>query len=159
MAHTHPENATNYYAAIDPKSNKMTFSAWKSANAFPPDPIPPATNGALVSATYFNALDLGFGRRMIMRKNGTEWAFAVSNFTNVNDAAAGKGLIATVAMDYSPANDGGPNFTKFYVFSNDLNETRVASADLDFGGQKFVPGLCVVCHGGTTGAVHPGDSR
>jgi hypothetical protein len=137
--------AIAYYNAIDPGSNKMTFEAWKMSNDFPAGPIPASTNGSIVAASYFNALDLGFGRRMIMRNNSGASAFAVSNFTNVNDAVNGTGLIATVAMEYSPGTNGIP-FTKFYVFNS--NGVRVTSADLDGAGEKYVPGLCIVCHGG-----------
>src|SRR5208282_4268733 len=62
--------------------------------------------------------------------------------------------IATVTMDYSPVGNGTTRFTKFYVYNS--NDVRVASADLDGGGQKFVPGLCSVCHGGIGGSVGPG---
>src|SRR5262249_35010577 len=62
-----------------------------------------------------------------------------------DDAARGTNLIATVAMEYSPGPNGGPRFTKFYVYFND--DKLVPSADLDGNGQKFVPNLCVICHG------------
>jgi hypothetical protein len=151
-------DASNYYAAIDPASLKTTLNNWKIANGVPTNQIPAsATNfmNGVVAATYFNALDLGFGRRMIMRgTNGGDWAFAVSNYKTVDDAINDSNKIATVTMDYSAVPPGTARFTKFYVYNS--NDARVASADLDGGGQKFVPGLCVVCHGGTTGAVPAG---
>ncbi|HYO13607.1 MAG TPA: hypothetical protein VE685_10480 [Thermoanaerobaculia bacterium] len=36
-------------------------------------------------------------------------------------------------------------FTKFYVFDNQGN--RINKADLDAAGVKYVPNLCVICHG------------
>jgi len=91
---------------------------------------------------------------MVMGGTNKFRAFAVSNYTNVEDAVTGSSdlLIATVAMEYSPLPSGGPPITKFYVFNS--NGVRVTSAALDGGGQKFVPGLCIVCHGGTNPTTH-----
>jgi hypothetical protein len=66
----------------------------------------------------------------------------------IDNAAAGRDLVACVAMDYSIArgvNDGLP-FTRFLIFgpSGEL----LPSVNLDGRGEKFVPGTCVVCHGG-----------
>jgi uncharacterized repeat protein (TIGR03803 family) len=152
-------DASRYYGAIDPQSNKMTLAAWKIANGIPTNPIPAFTTNfmnGVVGATYFNSLDLGFGRRMIMKgTNGSNWAFAVNNYKTVDDAINDTNKIATVTMDYSPVGNGTTRFTKFYVY--DANDRRIDSADLDHGGQnispKYVPGLCIVCHGGTNGAV------
>ena len=66
----------------------------------------------------------------------------------IENAAAGKNLVACVAMDYSAApgvNEGKP-FTRFLIFgpSGEL----LPSVNLDGLGEKFVPGTCVGCHGG-----------
>jgi hypothetical protein len=66
----------------------------------------------------------------------------------IDAAAAGRNLVACVAMDYSATagvNDGKP-FTRFLIFGpgGDL----LPSVNLDGRGEKFVPGTCVVCHGG-----------
>ena len=66
----------------------------------------------------------------------------------IEDVAAGKNLVACVAMDYSAApgvNEGKP-FTRFLIFgpSGEL----LPSVNLDGRGEKFVPGTCVACHGG-----------
>jgi hypothetical protein len=68
--------------------------------------------------------------------------------TAVDNAVAGKNLVACVAMDYTIApsvNDGMP-FTRFLIFgpSGDL----LPSVNLDGRGEKFPPGTCTVCHGG-----------
>jgi hypothetical protein len=151
-------DAINYYAAIDPQNTKTTLADWKIANGIPTNLIPPsATNfmNGVVAATYFNALDLGFGRRMIMQgTNGGDWAFAVANYHTLEDALNDTNKIATVTMDYSAVPPGTTRFTKFYVYGP--NDMRSNSANLDGGGFKFVPGLCVACHGGTTGTVPPG---
>src|SRR5581483_3537096 len=73
---------------------------------------------------------------------------------------------ATVAMEYSryPSTSASdPLFTKFFIF--DANGQRISGIDLDFRHtppavqNKFVPGLCNVCHGGI-GSYDPqtGDS-
>src|SRR5215510_4573490 len=64
-------------------------------------------------------------------------------------------------MDYSvvakDVNDGKP-FTKFYVFDNHGKLT--SSAVLDSQGSKFVPGLCIACHGGDNYFGHfPEDEK
>jgi hypothetical protein len=68
--------------------------------------------------------------------------------TAIDNAVAGKNLVACVAMDYTIApgvNDGMP-FTRFLIFgpSGDL----LPSVNLDGRGEKFPPGTCTVCHGG-----------
>jgi hypothetical protein len=68
--------------------------------------------------------------------------------TAIDNAVAGKNLVACVAMDYTVApgvNDGIP-FTRFLIFgpSGDL----LPSVNLDGRGEKFPPGTCTVCHGG-----------
>ena len=60
----------------------------------------------------------------------------------------GKNLVACVAMDYTSApgvNNGQP-FVRFLIFgpSGEL----LSSVNLDGRREKFVPGTCVICHGG-----------
>jgi mono/diheme cytochrome c family protein len=107
------------------------------------------------TAAYFNASDLGFGRRMHFKRLGSDVAFYVSNHDTVEHATTGVSPIATVAMDYAldPAHAGLGRYTKFYVF--DASGNRVNRANLDGNGDKFVPNLCAICHGGnhfSTGA-------
>lgn len=68
--------------------------------------------------------------------------------TAVDNAAANKNLVACVAMDYtisSGVNNNQP-FIRFLIFgpSGEL----LPSVNLDGRREKFVPGTCVVCHGG-----------
>jgi hypothetical protein len=117
---------------------KTTLNRFKAQNNFAADEA---------SAVYFNAGDLGFGRNMHMWTNGANIAYYVSNYPNVEAARLGNiGLIASVAMDYSPNPLGGGPYTKFYVFNS--SGARVNFADLDGRGAKFVPRLCVICHAG-----------
>jgi hypothetical protein len=66
----------------------------------------------------------------------------------IENAADGRNLVACVAMDYSAApgvNDNTP-FTRFLIFGP--TGELLPSVNLDKRGEKFVPGTCVVCHGG-----------
>lgn len=133
--------ATAYYTAI---AADATLNAWKLRNGFGADEA---------DAYYFNAGDLEFGRSMHMRRRADGGiAYYVTNFADADKAYAGAAadVIATVAMEYSSYPSpvvGAPRFTKFYVFNNLGN--RVDKAELDNRGDKFVPALCVICHGGT----------
>lgn len=146
------ESADAYYAAIDPLSEKINLDVWKSANGF--------DLGADARTVYRNAADLGFGRVMSIRTNadGSAAAF-VENYATLDEAVIAVetgdrlGLLATVAMEYS-AHPNDPNsvmYTKFYTF--DGNDERITKIDLDGRGEKFQPGLCVVCHGGKPKAL------
>lgn len=137
--------AAAYYAAIDPSSQRTTLAAWKTLNGF--------NSGDEAFAVYFNAGDLGFGRRMHMKRkvgadSGTDVAFYVSNHDTVEHARTGFSPIATVAMEYAydPAHPSHGRYTKFFVF--DASDNRVDRANLDNKGDKFVPNLCQICHGG-----------
>jgi hypothetical protein len=148
-----------YYTAIQAET---TLDAWKMRNEFPA--------GEDAAGFYLNAGDLELGRSMHMKnRSDGSIAYYVTNFATADKAFGGAAsdVIATVAMEYTKFPStlaGAPRFTKFYVFNKDGN--RVNSAELDNRGDKFVPGLCVVCHGGTlpaniAGASPPGntDSR
>jgi hypothetical protein len=136
--------ANAYYAAIDPKNEKTTLDDWLRAfyDRCPSAPLETIT-------VYYNAGDLGFGRRMRSTTSsecGT--VYWVTNYPTVEDAAARRNQIATVAMEYSRAPDPtGRVFTKFFVF--DAFGKRRTHADLDDRGEKYVPALCMVCHGGS----------
>lgn len=141
------ETAEAYYSAIDPLSLKLTLQTWMSANGF--------DQGTDARTVYRNAADLGFGRVMSIRTNsdGSAAAF-VENYATLDEAVAAvvsgnrTGLLATVAMEYSthPDDPNGVMYTKFYTFNG--NDERITKIDLDGRGEKFQPGLCVVCHGG-----------
>jgi len=68
----------------------------------------------------------------------------------------GRNLIACVVMDRMPITGVtgqpvtghlGETFTRFLVFGP--NGDLLPSVNLDGSGEKFVPGACVACHGGT----------
>lgn len=140
---TDEKTAQAYYEAIDPTSEKTNFTSWLIKNNMSDGGFPPNTPDPtkVVTAAYFNAIDLGFGRRMVMRKSDGK-AWVVTNYRTVDDAINNVNPIAAVAMEFDP-------FTKFYVYNfYQNNGDRVTAADLDGGGLKAVPGLCIVCHGG-----------
>jgi mono/diheme cytochrome c family protein len=66
----------------------------------------------------------------------------------IANAVAGKNLVACVMMDSiaSPGVNGGRPYTRFLIFgpSGEL----LPSINLDGRREKFVPGVCVACHGG-----------
>lgn len=151
----------NYYAQIDPRSLRTTFSAFQQKNGF--------TAGGDTRAIFANSVDLGFGRDMHCKKttasDGLEdIACYVTNYGNettpdnadFQNAVDGIGAIATVAMEYSRIeNPPGPTefdpgeqrAVKFYVYAQPAG-TLLRAANLDGRGARPVPQLCMVCHGG-----------
>ncbi len=173
-------NDTNtYYKAIDPGDKRNTLRKFKILNGF-------LENGKIhdkvVSAKYFNAGDLGFGRLMVMRKQEDgDVAYYVSNFARAEQAVAAwkaerKGkeppaALATVAMEYSPIDPEAPEcsptrlptckrITKFYFYEGGgLDVTRDIAVDLDGRGARGLPGKCTVCHGGKEFVTKDGEGQ
>jgi K319L-like, PKD domain len=150
-----------YYAAVDPLGQKTTFSAWKAINGFPVGGVSPiqvtdapGAIGCCASAVYKNAADLGFGRRMVMSRNGGDIAFFVTNYfeTDATVSEDPAQLILTVAMEYSayPGDNPENRYVKFYMF--DPAGNRITDVDFDGRGPKPVPTACIVCHGGAYNA-------
>lgn len=150
--------ADGYYAAVDPLAERTTLGAWWAKNGFTFGANGIPTNA--VRTSYLNNNDLGSGRDMylLQRADGTAAAY-VTNYGLFNqdpgnaDLAAGKtNPGATVAMEYSPVEgQGSTRIVKFFVFAGadfDANAPRAKAADLDGFGAKFVPNLCLNCHGG-----------
>jgi hypothetical protein len=115
-------------------------------------------------AAYINKVDLNLARVHESVTYGPNQTAAVvcnhvgaSDFFNptqadidtaVLNAVFNKNLVACVAMDYmiSPGVNGDKPFIRFLIFgpSGEL----LPSVNLDGRREKFVPGTCVVCHGG-----------
>jgi cytochrome c5 len=180
------ESAAAYFAAINPPSQtqKTTLALWLAANCF--DPSSP-TYGAgesgysVVHATYTNNFDLGFGRDMYFATCTSgpmagNLASVVINYPSLDAAANRVGAFLAVAMEYGPQASASPGacftnnadsttnngtcFTKFYAFAPDDRTgefQRVMSVDFDRRGQKYLPGACTVCHGGSPNYI-PGAS-
>ena len=165
--------ANAYYNFVDPDENadgvgeRTTLGAWWDKNGFVFDASGIPTNATRTS--YLNFNDLGFGRDMyfLQRADGTVAAYVTNygkfdqNHGNADLAATrdlpGRG--ATVCMEYGPvAGQGATRIVKFFVFNGgdfDRNAPRAAAADLDGFGAKFVPNLCLNCHGGTYNPGNP----
>ncbi len=160
----------NYYLSVDPNNLRTTFADFKSHHGFPANPNAAAPGQTV--AQYANSGDLGFGRDMHCLKNGNDVACYVTNYGNgytsvppgggtddQDDAnAAGQRNTvgasaegATVAMEYSAIENDPSNerVVKFFVYKPGLPDYgRSISANLDGRGERPVPQLCMVCHGG-----------
>ncbi|HMN43931.1 MAG TPA: hypothetical protein PKE27_05135 [Povalibacter sp.] len=184
-ARTHDtfDTATAYYATIDPDGAKTTFIGWLKANGFLAASATTIDWAAVASgsdahAIYVNNFDLGFGRDMYARRlcgaatnpqpGDCDVASVVVNYGSLEAAAKKLGPQLAVAMEYSRTGDGGERFVKFYTFAPDVRcdparppaggctqFKRVLSANLDGRGEKYLPGACTVCHGGTPLGLDP----
>jgi hypothetical protein len=160
-----PPIATAYYGAIDPLGLRTNLKAFFQKNGFGND----GSGGT--RTTFINNGDLGFGRDMHCLQTGSDVACYVSNYGQPDQnpgnftaalAANKPDVSKTVAMEYSVI-EGDPDPTsravKFYVFDGactdvlpgcgSVNSPRNVSANLDGAGEKYVPKLCNVCHGGS----------
>ncbi|MDP2229273.1 MAG: hypothetical protein Q8J78_17550 [Moraxellaceae bacterium] len=160
-----------YYAAVDPTNERTTLDDWKQKNGF--------AAGHDTHVVFRDAFDLGYGRDMYARRN-TDGRIAIfvgnyvvrvvpgssTNYGPINVEAAiaqdKRYFIGTNAIEFSPANQDGPNpngsimITKFFTF--DASGKRIASADLDGRGVKHMPGMCWACHGGQPLPLEPDGS-
>ncbi len=136
-------------------SGAISFSDWKRKNGF--------GSSADVAADYVNQRDLNLVRRMVATRSSSGGiAFYVCNNPGpdgntqkeiddtIADALANQKRVACVAMEYTPVTgaNGGQPFTKFLTFGPDGG--LLLSINLDGRGEKYMPGSCVACHGGTT---------
>ncbi|HYD61910.1 MAG TPA: hypothetical protein VEC35_16210 [Noviherbaspirillum sp.] len=159
-------SACRYYRAIGAvavcdangeTSGEITFDQWKRRNSL----APYNAGNTEVSALYVNKVDLNLTRDMHgTQLSPTHSAFYVCNHPGPNDetqpeiervigdAAKGDKQVACVAMDYTVQEgvNGGRPFTKFYTFGP--TGKLLTSVNLDGYGEKFLPGVCVACHGG-----------
>lgn len=142
--------ATDYYNAIA-GATKTNLGDWWTANTFGAD----GSGGT--RAAYLNHNDLGFGRDMNCKKNGSDLACYVTNYglpdqnpqnaTDAENKNAGK-RGATVTMEFKNSAPSDRQVT-FYVYGGgDAAAPRIKFADLDGMGPKSIPHLCLVCHGG-----------
>ena len=138
---------------------RIDFKRWKQKWGF-------REGGTQVRARYANVVDLDLQRDM----NGTSTpdgvAFYVSNHANTDaeltNVRSSKNLVATVAMEYTkrPNWEGGKPFGVFLVFGPGGN--LLTSVNLDGRGEKYIPGVCVACHGAPAGYrryAETGDAR
>jgi mono/diheme cytochrome c family protein len=136
----------------------ISFDDWKRQQKFKPF----AGSNTEVSANYINKHDLNLVRRMVATSTAPDsMAFYVCNHPGPNgntqnevDQVIETGMndekrVACVAMEWtaSPGVNGGVPFTKFLTFAPD--GSLLPSINLDGRGEKYMPGACIACHGGT----------
>jgi mono/diheme cytochrome c family protein len=137
--------------------NPITFDRWKQEHKM----APYNESNPEYTASFVNEVDLNLTRIHTGTHVGQDHlAFVVCNFLGPTDpsqpavdlavanAQSGRNLVACVAMDYSisPGVNSDQPFIKFMIFgpSGEL----LPSINLDGRREKFVPGVCVACHGG-----------
>jgi mono/diheme cytochrome c family protein len=160
-------SACMYYRALgavkdcDAQGNMIepiSFDDWKRAKK-----LAPYTAGNVeVVADYINKMDLNLVRHMVATQSGPQdIAFYVCNSPGPVgtsqreiDETLAFGVdnlkrVACVAMEWSatPGANGGKPFTKFLTFGPDGG--LLLSVNLDGRGEKYLPGTCVACHGGS----------
>jgi hypothetical protein len=156
----------DYYQHVDPNTDRDTFAKFKLKHGFGVKPE--------IVAQYANSGDLGFGRDMHCLQDAATGNIAcyVTNYgTGYSNVPPGGGTsdqddadaagqrstfgnsaeVATVAMEYAPIelDPVGDKVVKFFVYKKGLaNYGRSISANLDGRGERPVPQLCMICHGG-----------
>ncbi|MEM7206602.1 MAG: hypothetical protein AAF434_02145 [Pseudomonadota bacterium] len=159
--------AEAYYATIDPDNDKDTLAKWKTANGFG------SGTGVEYDVSFRDTKDLGYGRHMRARRNDDgSIAFVVDNYAVSTIPGFSYGplnlqaliardrqhIVATNAIEFSAGPGGGAMFTKFFNFEKpdgDGVQSRKLTVDLDGRGEKAMPGMCIVCHGGKTLPLNP----
>jgi hypothetical protein len=169
-------DACAYYKAIGAASgcdesgnlvNTISFDDWQRATQmgkYAPPGAPPE-----FVANYINRADLNLARtHHSISYNPNHTAAYVCNHLGpkvldpdqaeidavVDTLVNGQNLVACVAMDYAatPAVNDGLPFVRFLIFGP--SGQLLPSVNLDGRREKFVPGTCVVCHGGDHYAGH-----
>lgn len=153
----------DYYAQVDPNSERTTLDAFKAKNGFTTANTALPGYESVVSATYFNRADLELGRRMfcVRKIAGGAVACFVTNYGDPAQTPPGPqdaeapalqaavaqnpaGLVATVAMEYRPTD--AANRVTFFAYN--AAGVRAELVELDQEGAKAIPGACLSCHGG-----------
>jgi mono/diheme cytochrome c family protein len=177
-----PQSAAAYYKAIDPNDTRTTFLNWLKENGFIARDRTSFTwsdleTGSGAHAVYTNNYDLGFGRDMYARVKSClgptptlgqpidlatigqcDVAAVVINYASLEGAAKKLNPVLAVAMEYATTPSLNRRIVQFYTFAPDSASgefKRVSSANLDGRGEKYMPQVCTVCHGGTPGGLKP----
>lgn len=164
--------ARAYYDAVDPGGARTTLAAWKQASGFN------GCDVSVITVKFRDTKDLGYGRHMrVCTDTGADDGFAafVDNYqvdpipelaySELNLEAVleedRKWLLGTNAIEFSPpevcpdgATPGASCSTpiaKFFTFEppgSDGVQDRAIKANLDGRGDRYMPHICVQCHGG-----------
>ncbi len=149
IGHGTPEGATEYYAKIGaPKF----FDWWLQNNGFDLE------HHHESDVSFFNPNEIGLGRRVncnMMESPDFRIACYVTKFGHVGGSPkhmleqtiAGHDPGDTVAMEYASGPNGGPRFTKFFIYGPDGMLKQHTAFDTE-GDVKYVPNVCAHCHGG-----------
>jgi hypothetical protein len=144
----------------------VTFEAWKAKvglGAYRNTGVFTGQKAIEYSATYINRIDLNLTRNHhaitypLGARNRTA-AYVCNHLgpttdsqTDVNIAIAnaikGRNLVACVAMDYGYELANGNAYVRYFTFAP--NGQLLMSVNLDGRGEKYMPGTCVACHGGS----------
>ncbi len=176
------QGAQDYYDQVDPRNKRASFNLFISENKFG-QPLDVANGEVEWDAQFANSGDLGFGRDMHCRRNFAsdgqfDVACYVTNYgqppadfadqVDADNALSNTNPDATVTMEFSrvenpladpiefPDNDRA---VKFFVYGANPDAEPLTKADLDGVGERPIPQLCMVCHGGnlTSQAADPLD--
>lgn len=161
------KSACQYYRAIgavkscDAQGNPgvaISFDDWKRKVRM--EPYADVGRKDIV-ATYVNKIDLNLTRNHHSISYGpNQTAAYVCNHLGpkdstqaeldkaIDNATRGRNLVACVAMDHgiTVGVNGNQPFTRFLIFGP--SGQLLLSVNLDGRTEKFVPGVCVACHGG-----------
>lgn len=149
-------SAQNYYDCIDPASQTATLDGWRMQAG-----MTDLSDPSILHASYVNNYDLGFGRDMYVREDGSGNVYSfVVNHPSLESLIKGSGEFATVVMEYSaaptgtcdaPGSSATDKIVKFYAYSPDSADgimRRTLSQNFDGRGERFLPGVCTACHDG-----------
>jgi len=160
--------ACRYYVAIGAAKScgaqgqlrgAITFDDWRRKVRMEPYTAKGRTD---VVATYINRVDLNLTRNHHSISYGLHQVAAyVCNHLGptdesqnaadvaIDNAVHHRNLVACVAMDHGVTLgvNGDQPFTRFLIFGP--SGALLPSVNLDGRGEKFVPGTCVACHGGS----------
>jgi mono/diheme cytochrome c family protein len=165
--------ASAYYKAADPLNERTTFADWKRVNGF--------DQGTDFETTFRDFVDLGYGRDMYARtRDDGGIAIYVDNYlVQIGEGDASsygplgldaaleanrRFLIGSNTIEFSPVDPSDPTsekIVKVFAYSPegaDGVQPRILSLDFDGRGEKFLPTVCMVCHGGDLYALEADGS-
>ncbi len=148
----------SYYTAVDPKNKRTTLGGWWAQNGFDANGVA----GGDKLATYLNTNELGVGSytRCAQSADHSTTGCYMTIYGNPDghpgnaDLAYNRVLNSaswTLAMERRAVETNPPSapMVKFFAYNGpDAASPRVNSVDLDGLGPRYLPSVCVVCHGG-----------
>jgi hypothetical protein len=167
-----------YYTSVDPSSLRTTFADFKSHNGLSADANAPAAGEIVAQYSNSGDLGFGRDMHCLKKVSGDVACYVTNYGTGYSNIAQADGSndgtpdsddaqaaetrsavnqsheVATVAMEYSPieGDPSGNRVVKFFVYKKDFpspgDYNRSISANLDGRGERPVPQLCMICHGG-----------